>query len=618
MADQNLKIRIGAVDRTSGAFRSIGRGLATVRNAVFSVQTAVVGLAGTAGFGLLVKSTIETNRSFQSLEASLNTFLGSTEKASKAFKILQQFAATTPFSLREVVGGFNRLISVGLNPSIKSLVAFGNVASGVGKSLNQFTEAVADAAVGECERLKEFGIKAKTQGDQITFTFKGVETTVEKSAGAITDFLVELGETEFAGAMDAQAKTLNGAFSNLGDAFDGFQKRIGEAGFNQSLVNLAGFFRQLADGNSQLAEQIGRFLASGVDLIPALFINMGKAASFLYENLVFLKKAMIVVGAGIFARAVAHQALAFVRFTMSLLAANKAMLLYRAASKILTVGTLATVAIIAKLTGNLNDLVEAISFATEAAVDMVDNIFPGMKEEIDKLLPSFEIMTADLENMADGSNVFISNIEGLDAELALLVPAINNVKKEEFGQSLKEYSEKAKDLKKNLEDNAIKGIKSLEDALVGVVDGTMKAKDAFKQMARSIISDLIRMQIQQSITGPLAGALFGAFNPTGSTSPSMQGAPGFRAMGGHVAAGRPYIVGERGPEMMIPGGSGTIIPNNRMGGGGVTVNQTINLSAGVSQTVRAEIMQLMPQIAESTKAAVVDARRRGGSFAAAF
>lgn len=614
---ENLKIKIGAVDKTSGAFRSIRRGLSTVKNAIFSVQAAVIGLAGTAGFGLLVKSTIETNRSFQSLEASLKTFLGSTEKASKAFEILQKFAATTPYSLREVVGGFNRLIAVGLKPSIKSLKAFGNVASGVGKSLNQFIEAVADAAVGEFERLKEFGIKARTQGDQITFTFKGVETTVKKSSDAITDYLIGLGETDFAGAMDEQAKTLNGAFSNLGDAFDAFKKRIGEAGFNQALVNLAGFFRNLADGNSQLAEQIGRFLASGVNMIPALFINMGKAANFLYESLVFLKKAMIVVAAGVFARAVAHQALAFVHFASAILKANKAMLLYRAASKMLTIGTLASAALVAHLTGNLDKLVDSITFATGAAIEMIDDVFPGMREEINKLLPDLDIMTADLDGMADGSKKFMSNIEGLDAQLALLVPTINNVKNEQFGEELKDYAEKSKDLQKNLKDYAITGVKSLEDALVGVVDGSMKAKDAFRQMASSIISDLIRMQIQKSITGNIANILFSAFNPTAQTAGPKGYSP--KAMGGSVAANRPYIVGERGAELFVPNGSGTIIPNNKIsGGGGTVVNQTINVHAGVAQTVRAEIMSMMPQIAETTKAAVVDARRRGGSFAAAF
>ena len=54
------------------------------------------------------------------------------------------------------------------------------------------------------------------------------------------------------------------------------------------------------------------------------------------------------------------------------------------------------------------------------------------------------------------------------------------------------------------------------------------------------------------------------------------------------------------------------------GGGGVVVNQVINISTGVQQTVRAEIRQLMPQIADSAKAAVSDAKRRGGSYGRAF
>ena len=78
-------------------------------------------------------------------------------------------------------------------------------------------------------------------------------------------------------------------------------------------------------------------------------------------------------------------------------------------------------------------------------------------------------------------------------------------------------------------------------------------------------------------------------------------------------------VGERGPELFMPHSSGSIVPNNKMSGGaGTTVVQNINISTGVSQTVRAEITQLMPQIAEASKAAVLDARRRGGSFSKAF
>jgi len=89
-------------------------------------------------------------------------------------------------------------------------------------------------------------------------------------------------------------------------------------------------------------------------------------------------------------------------------------------------------------------------------------------------------------------------------------------------------------------------------------------------------------------------------------------------MGGPVTGGQPYMVGERGPEIIVPSRNGSVVPNNQLGGGGVTVVQNINITTGVQQTVRAEIKSLMPQIADSAKAAVLDARRRGGSYGSAF
>jgi len=66
--------------------------------------------------------------------------------------------------------------------------------------------------------------------------------------------------------------------------------------------------------------------------------------------------------------------------------------------------------------------------------------------------------------------------------------------------------------------------------------------------------------------------------------------------------------------MFVPNSQGSIVPNNRIGGGGVTVNQTINVTTGVQQTVRAEIATLMPQIANAAKGAVAEARMRGGNY----
>ena len=149
-----------------------------------------------------------------------------------------------------------------------------------------------------------------------------------------------------------------------------------------------------------------------------------------------------------------------------------------------------------------------------------------------------------------------------------------------------------------------------------IIKGTKSVKDAFKQMAFDIIAQLYRVLVVQRIVGSFDAT---AGTGTGIVGAIMRSSTGFfRANGGPVSGNKPYIVGERGPEMFIPNRSGTVIPNKNMGGGGVIVQQTINVTTGIQQTVRNEIQTLLPQIAEASKSAVLDARRRGGSYANAF
>ena len=91
-------------------------------------------------------------------------------------------------------------------------------------------EAVADAATGEFERLKEFGIKSKSEGDKVSFTFQGVTTTIGKNAAEIERYLTSIGENQFAGAMEKRINTLDGALSNFGDTMDGLFREVSAAG----------------------------------------------------------------------------------------------------------------------------------------------------------------------------------------------------------------------------------------------------------------------------------------------------------------------------------------------------------------------------------------------------
>lgn len=173
----------------------------------------------------------------------------------------------------------------------------------------------------------------------------------------------------------------------------------------------------------------------------------------------------------------------------------------------------------------------------------------------------------------------------------------------------------------------------LGDAAVSAFGRAIQEGASFRDVVLGLIGDLLRLKaVQEGIGSFFAdlfsggldfGGLFGGGGGGGSYNPGVgPGGMGFthfggpRAEGGPVAPGLDYLVGEEGPEIVRFGAAGTVIPNDELGGGDVHV--TLNIATGVSQTVRAEIQGMLPQITRHVIGAVADARRRGGSFAAAF
>jgi hypothetical protein len=175
--------------------------------------------------------------------------------------------------------------------------------------------------------------------------------------------------------------------------------------------------------------------------------------------------------------------------------------------------------------------------------------------------------------------------------------------------ALEEYALAARNLGNQLDNVAVRSLRGLEDGLTGVLMGTMTVKDAFKSMASSIISDLIRIYIQRTIIGPLADALFGPMQSAGVSA---------RAMGGPVSANRPYMVGERGPELFVPHSSGSIVANNKLagGGGGSTNNIVVNVNMENGSVNATDGNRLGVLVGNIVKGELVKQTRPGGLLAA--
>lgn len=224
-----IRVTTNGVDSATADLGKLGQAAVKAGAAIGGLETA----------RRVFESLVASQRNFDKLNSGLITMTGSAENAAKAFQVLQQFAKETPYGLNQAVEGFTKLVALGLNPSKEALISYGNTAAAMGKDLNQMIEAVADAATGEFERLKEFGIKASQQGDNVSFTFRGVTTTVKKNSEEIQKYLLNIGNTDFAGAMDVRAKTLDGVLSSLADTFDGLVLNIAQSGFGDAVAEQA-------------------------------------------------------------------------------------------------------------------------------------------------------------------------------------------------------------------------------------------------------------------------------------------------------------------------------------------------------------------------------------------
>lgn len=231
---------VKSTKKMSSAFTEVGKTLA----GVFAVDQLI-------NFG---KQIINTTAEFQKMEAVLTTALGSNSAAKAAMDQIVDFASTTPFQVNELTDSFVKLANRGFVPTMEQMRNLGDLASSTGKSFDQLVEAILDAQTGEMERLKEFGVTAKSEGDRVQFTFKGITTEVQKSDKAIQEYLLSLGDLEgVAGSMEAISKTTGGAISNLEDNVTALFKNIGDSSsgfinwFIKDLNNVISTFRNFAE-----------------------------------------------------------------------------------------------------------------------------------------------------------------------------------------------------------------------------------------------------------------------------------------------------------------------------------------------------------------------------------
>ena len=620
MAGSDVDIRLRAKDETASAFNSVKNSLGGLKNAVFSVQGAIGGLIS----GVIIKDTIALADAYTSVTARLRLVSASTQEFTSVQNALFNSAQATRSSFEQTVNlyatlrrstkdlGVSQERIVALTKSIgQALTVSGASGASAEAALIQLGQGFAAGAL----RGQEFMSVAEQAPMILDVLAKGLGKTRGELKKMADEGLITT--TTFIEGFTAGAKDLEKQFNTLPVTVDGAMTRIKNA-----VMTTVGSMDQLLGATSKIAEAFS-WVAKGIESlnVGGDFMRKKELAKYASE-LIDAKEALdafaLIIptlkdGSKSHAEAVKKQAEAQERYNRALFAFRGAEFSGQMAPELVSIPKAAKPIITKEQQKAIDDYNKSIADAemhwagamtqserqARARLQTIDDTKKALQEFQQKGFQ--EAFSGYLDPAQRGKRQ-----NSLPAELQAIKESLVEVK-----SPLKDFADSMPTLNQAMESVVVGGMTALEDSLVGLVNGTMSAKEAFKSMANSIINDLIRMAIQQQITAPLA-QMFGL--QAAAPSVPLTG----KAIGGSVQAGQSYMVGERGAELFVPNQSGSIVSNNKLGGGGTTIVQNINVTTGVQQTVRAEIMTLMPQIANAAKSAVADANLRGGSYRSAL
>jgi hypothetical protein len=245
-------------------------------------------------------------------------------------------------------------------------------------------------------------------------------------------------------------------------------------------------------------------------------------------------------------------------------------------------------------------------------------IISASAEDQKRLDQQVKVGQERMQQLTDEAELLQAKLIGNEAEV-MLRQQIRDIMKESAGldaKNVEDQVKKVESLKKQLtEQEQIKAIyedigmsikSGVVDAIQGAVDGTKTLGDAASQVLRNISNRLLDVAINL--------ALFGAMSGTGTGGGLLGGIFGKRAMGGSVTAGQPYLVGERGPELFMPGRSGGIARTGSFGG---AVSVVVNVDAGGTSVEGNEpnANQLGRIVGAAVQAEIVKQQRPGGLLA---
>lgn len=296
--DYNKKLQKMKKD-TKRDTKSIGSSFSSMASAW---KAALVGIASASLVSSVKKELEATERSVAGFISSF----GGVDQARAQFEMLQQAARDTiqPFdSLQTAAMNLKRN---GVQPTADMLKTFSQIAYGTGQSLDTVTNAFTSSMQGRYKALNQLGITAQDQGSKLALTYKGVTTTIDKSAESLHKYFETVGK-ENEGVLDYLQNGMTGALNHLDNAWGDFIRSIGESGLGDLIVKIVrdiatamdgitawinknspyirGFFQGLIEGWDAVYQGVKSALDTAYDYISDFFDDSEKESKTGLSNI---------------------------------------------------------------------------------------------------------------------------------------------------------------------------------------------------------------------------------------------------------------------------------------------------------------------------------------------
>ena len=614
MASENLNIVIKAVDKTKRSFRAVTMGLNAIKKVAFSMQTALIAL-GVAGFGFLIKKSLESTDALGKMADKIG--IGTAELGG-----LRHAAELTGIASNTLDMGLQRMVrriseaAAGSGEAKAALIELGLSADALNKlAPDQQFKAIADAMAGVTQQGEKVRLAMRlfdSEGVALVNTLKGgsaaiieMEQEAERLGLRLSQRLVKGVEKAndaigtlgsyitniFNRAVGELAPTIEAATVSIREWIEATMQAAGgpkefaktvAVGFLTAAKSVVTAMGSMLNGLVNFANTAGQAINSLIDLLPSALPTMDA----LNQKIIAVETRIISLSEkriGLAKRAQDVRNTSLGEAEKELINLNEQVKLGEYASTFKPIELFKFDGALIKL-DELKAGIEAVGGGTGADDGLVSAAAAAAeKTKADKIAQSESIrnITNAYYDLAEQDQLYRQNkaIE-LTHQYLSKQSAIQKAAKEKDFDDLKEegaetlgalsgHYKAAFDLNKSF---------ALKDALI----------NTYKAVSSAYSSAIFPLNL-----GFAAIALANGMAQVQSIRATQ-----FREKGGPISAGSPYMVGERGPELIVPNQAANVVPNNQLGGGNYTINISANDTEGFDELLtkrRGTLMSLINQ-----------------------